>query len=575
MDRLCGTRSRASRPAVGPRRDPPTLERFQSDPVEADANQEDSPTGHGTAAPDAAAGPPTLADVLPPGRGALGLLLAAAIFAVVAFGPLVTFEPEPTLEAEFEGVFFSPSDTSPGVVLLLAAWLLYRRRERLLRLPVVGSPLWLSGGLLLLAGAILAWAVFVDARDLRVLALMAAAMGFGALLGGRPAMRLLLLPTAFLAFAMPMPAPLLNAMLYQMQFATADFTGFLLHLFGTTAFVTGDQILREGDNFAIIETCSGVRITETLTMLTILMLDLFRRRTLHSAILLLLTPAVAFLCNAARAVTLILNPHADIAEIHTLQGIGMLLSGLIVLYALDGILGRVLPAKRSAGESPPPAAGGTGPWRLRLATAALSAFAAIATFLPPWNPPQYTPPPLTSLEFDRIGDRTSSELVVDRRFAGRIGLKRDLYRRYSGADGVVDLYTVVGSRGFRPRSVLFSKAVLPGSGWDVRDRGTIRLEPGGRDATWRFAVSGMRRYLVISWHEGAGGLLGESLRSFLGLDRSPLRLSGEGVVIRISTRMMAPDAENRARAEARLLRFYDALRPKLDTLHAVMRRDTT
>jgi exosortase len=560
--------------------DPATPESLRIDAVESDATQEDSPTGIGSGGAGGPAAATTLADLPAPGRRVLGLGLLNAFFAVVAFGPLVTFDPEPTLEKEFEGVFFTPSDTSPSIVLLLAAWLLYRRWDRLRRIPLRSGPAWLSGGLLLLAGAILAWATYVGARDLRVLALMAAVMGLGALFGGRRAMRALLLPAAFLALAMPMPAPLLNFTLLHMQFWTAEFAGLLLHLIGTTAFVAGDQVLLEDNSFAIIETCSGVRITETLTMLTILMLDLFRRRPLHSAILLVLTPLVAFLCNGVRAVTLILNPHADIAEIHTLQGIGMLLGGLIVLYAIDGLLGWLLHSKAPTGapppDPPPAAAAGrpVGAWSLWVATGALAAFAALALLVPPWSPPPRRPSPDLARDFAEIGEWSSHELRVDHKFLGRIWMQRDLSRRYYRSGQAVDLYAAVGARSFRPRSALFTKAALPGSGWNTQEQGAIRLEPGGIDATWRVSVSETRKFLVISWHERAGGLLGESLRSFLGLDRSPLRQPGQPVVARIATRMTGLEGRNRAQAEARLLQFYAVLRPKLDALNGILEGDT-
>jgi EpsI family protein len=545
--------------------------------VKPDDDQEDSPTGEGLRGAGGPAASKTLADLPAPGWRALGLLLLCACFAVVAFGPLVTFEPEPTVEEEFEGVFFSPSDTSPSVVLLLATWLLYRRWDRLRRLPLVSGPAWLWGGLLLLAGAILAWATYSNARDLRVLALMATVMGLGALFGGRRAMRVLLLPTAFLAFAMPMPAPLLNLTLFHMQFWTAEFAGLLLHLFGITAFVSGDQILCEGNSFAIIENCGGVRITETLTMLVILMLDLFRRRPLHSAIVLLCTPPIAFLCNGLRAVTLILNPRSQIAEIHTFQGIGMLLGGVIILYAIDGLLGRLLPSKAPAGEPPSAAGAGraVGPWSLRVTTGALAAFAALAFFVHPWVSPPHWPIRHLLDDFAQVGEWSSRELPVDRRFYGRIGIQRDLYRRYRRNGQAVDLYAAVGNRGFRPRSALFTKAVLPGSGWDTQGEGTLRLEPGGIQATWRVVVSGTRKYLVISWNEQAGCLVGETLRSFLSLDQSPLRRPGEVVVVRIATEMRGLDDKNRAQAEGLLLQFYAVLRPKLDALNGVLAGDTT
>jgi len=550
--------------------------------VTSDANPETT---------SAAAGRAALADLPPPGRRALGLFLLWAIFAVSAFGPLVTFDPEPTLAAEFEGAFFTPSDTSPSVVLLLSAWLIYRRRERLLRLPLPSGTPWLGLALLSLSAGILAWAKFVGAGDLRVPALMAAVMGTGALFGGARAARVLVLPAFLLLFAMPAPAPLLNAVLLRMQFMTADFAGALLHAVGASAFVTGDLILREGNSFAIIETCSGVRITETLTMLTILMLDLFRRRPLHSVILLALAPVVAFFCNGIRAVTLILNPHSDISEIHTLQGIGMLLGGLLFLYGIDGVLGKLLPvaAEAASTERIPAAAAASGEpdkilsrarGRGRLAVASLAVLAAGALAVPQWSDPTETPGevpynvPFADEQMSEIGPWTSVKVPVDRRFNGRIGLQRDVSRRYLKGREAVLLYAAGGERSFRARSVLFSKAELPGSGWNTFEQGVLRWEQDGTEATWRVAVSGTRRYLVVSWQENATGLWEESLRSLLGLDQSPFRRSGEAVIVRLATNMVGTEASNRKAAEDRLRRFYADLRPKLDAQHAIFRGDT-
>jgi len=524
----------------------------------------------------AAAARPSLAQLPPPGWRALGLGLLSAVFAYLAFGELLHFDADPILEREFEGVFFTPSDTSPAVVLLLASWLVYRRWHRLRKLPLVAAPVWQWAGLLALSGAILGWAIFVGASDLRVLSLMAAVQGFAALFGGRNAMRALALPTLFLGFAIPMPAPMLNAMLVKAQFWTAEFAGLLLHLGGQTAFVAGDQILRDDNTFAIIETCSGIRIIETLSMLTILMLDLFRRRPLHWALLLAATPPVAFLCNALRAVTLIVNPHSDIAEIHTAQGIAMLLGGLIVLYLLDGLLARLLPLPS---PSHPTAVGGASTAKLdagrpRIAAAALAGLAAIALWGPVWRVPAPNPERKILAGFDTVGDLRFRDREIDRRFLGRIGIQRALYRRYRRGGDWVDCYIGVGNRSYRPRSALFGKAQFPGSGWNIRESGSLRLEPGGHPAVWRLAVTGAQRELVISWHEAAGGLAAESLRSFLALDRSPLRAAGDEVILRISTPVPGATPEDRSRAEARLLQFYAEIRPILDGLHSALREDT-
>jgi len=519
---------------------------------------------------------PSLAQLPPPGWRSLGLGLASGIFAYLAFGLLANFDADPILEKEFEGVFFTPSDTSPAVVLLLAGWLVYRRWNRLRKLPLVAGPVRLWAGLFGLSGALLGWSIFVAASDLRVLSLMAAIQGLAALFGGRNAMRALALPTLFLGFALPMPAPMLNAMLVRAQYWTAEFTGLLLHLGGQTAFVAGDQILREDNTFAIIETCSGIRITETLTMLTILMLDLFRRRALHWALLLALTPPVAFLCNGLRALTLILNPHSDIAEIHTAQGIAMLLGGLITLYLLDGLLARLLPLSPPSHPAAPAtaAAAKLDAWRPRVAVAALAGLAAIALWGPVWRmPPKFLDREML-VAFDTVGKRHFRDREVDRRFLGRIGIQAELYRRYRNGGEWVDVYIGVGNRSYRPRSALFTKAQFPDSGWNTQNSGSLRLEPGGYSAVWRLAVTGARRDLVISWHEAAGGLLAESLRSFLGLDQSPFRAPGDEITLRMSAPVLGAAPEDRAHAQTRLLRFYAEIRPILDGLHSRLRGDT-
>jgi hypothetical protein len=138
----------------------------------------------------------------------------------------------------------------------------------------------------------------------------------------------------------------------------------------------------------------------------------------------------------------------------------------------------------------------------------------------------------------------------------------------------VDFYAAVGMRGARPRSILFSKALLPGSGWNTQEEGTLRLASRHTLATWRVAVSGTRRYLVVSWHEEAEDLAVESLRFFLGLDRSPLRRPGEALAVRLATRMLGPGPTRRAEAEFLLLQFHDAVRPTLDALSSDLRGDT-
>jgi exosortase/archaeosortase family protein len=362
-----------------------------------------------------------------------------------------------------------------------------------------------------------------------------------------------------------------NFWLERMQLWTAQFSGWILSAVGQTVLVTGDQILRGGQRFAIIETCSGVRITETLSMLAILMLNLFRRTPLHAAVVLAVTPPVAFLCNSLRAVTLILNPYADIGEIHTAQGIGMMLGGLLVLYAIDGLVGRLIPPGRPA---PAPAAPATAApvsvLRMGIGMAVLAVAALLSRTVTPWEPWNLI---LSGPHLETLSDVpgwTSKPLEVDYRFLGRLGIQDDLYRRYYQGGETVELYIGVGASQVRPRSPLFGKADLPGSGWHIEERSVSDQIPEGGGGAVLLGSTLTRRFVVVSWHENAQGLVSEALRSFFATDRNRWRRRGQGLVVRLGTPVAGLGAPAREAAAARLLRFYGDLRPRLATLNRAL-----
>ncbi|MCH8891623.1 MAG: exosortase/archaeosortase family protein [Myxococcales bacterium] len=275
----------------------------------------------------------------------IALGVTALLLAAIAYRNLFEMSVGYGLEQDIEMLFFHSTASGPPIGLILAIWFIYRRWHRLIALPRRAS--W-GLGLGLLVPCILSygWATYTGAQDLLIPALMLNLIGCGALLWGTRAPRVLALPTASLVLAMHIPTALLNEILWKFQLWTAEYTGFLLRLLGQPATIAGDQILLPDQQFAIIETCAGLRSCESPTMLAFLMVDLFRRRGLHAGLLIALAPLVAFGVNGFRVVGLILNPHSEIAEIHTLQGIGMLLIGVVALYGIDVGLEKLL-AQRS------------------------------------------------------------------------------------------------------------------------------------------------------------------------------------------------------------------------------------
>ena len=212
-------------------------------------------------------------------------LLVVAGLGLFAYRGLLGDRPNALIPAPAEGTegfFFEPSGGSPAIVLAAWLWLLWRRRE-CLRSALGRPPQWLAVGLLLPLGLALAlWAYHVEEPGLLVLSLMVLLPGAGALLGGTPGLRALLLPSAFLVFAVPIPAVLLNQIIFPLQLLTAQLTDWLLTLFGVPALLEGDQIFTGGRVFQVVETCSGLRLIETLTMAAVIYVEAFGRRGRHA-----------------------------------------------------------------------------------------------------------------------------------------------------------------------------------------------------------------------------------------------------------------------------------------------------
>jgi EpsI family protein len=313
---------------------------------------------------------------------------------------------------------------------------------------------------------------------------------------------------------------------------------------------------------------------ETLTMIAVLLVDLFGRPCLHALVIVAAAPPLAFALNGLRVLALVLSPHSEILAIHTVQGVAILLGGLLLLYGLDGLLERLLarPARAAAAPGPertPAAApGASGP------LAALAACAALALWLEPWPDPGVARYALAFQIPPVLGAWQSTDLGVDRAYLGRAEAGQVLHRQYrSGADAV-NLFLSVGDRSQRARSPFSPVTGYPGSGWTVEEEGRLRLGREGPVVTRRVVRAGIQRVLLYHWSEGRGGLAEESLRSALALDASPLRRAEHGLVVRLAT-AVPPGGEDALRdAQDRLVRFYLDLRGDLRRLEARLGQKT-
>jgi exosortase len=494
----------------------------------------------------------------------LAAFLLIGVLGLFAYNGLIGWEPSGAADRDVEGaeeILFDPGGGSPILVYGVSAWLLWRRRHRLLA-SLAAPPARIAALVLLPAAAGVAlWAHYVQRPGLLVLSLILLLPGAGALLGGRAGARACLLPALFLLFAAEIPPALLHQLMFPLQLATASLTHGLLGLLGISARLEADQILAGQQIFQVIESCSGLRLMQTLVMAAVVYAELLSRSRRHTWLLVLAAPLIGVAINALRVLTIVLNPYSDFAAVHLTQGLVMLVVGVFVLAGADWLLDRVLRPPDPGPEPPAPAA----PSARRFATLGvlLAGLGAATLVLPAWTPPQPVHRTLSDIPL-RFGPWRSESIEVDRSFLGSVRFSERAWRRYRSGGGDVSVFVGIDTRLDPAVSFLSAKTELPGSGWRVVERGPAHLP--GLDAELLRVGSRFGEQLVLHWYEGVERPAAEAWRSLLALDRGPWRREGVARVVRIATPLGR--GASRAEAEARLREFAPFVR---DTLAALER----
>ncbi|MEO1914134.1 MAG: exosortase/archaeosortase family protein, partial [Myxococcales bacterium] len=255
------------------------------------------------------------------------MLIAIAVPLLFAHWALANFNPKPYGTAAIDGSdveFFAPAGGSPVLIFAIAGLLLFGRVRRVAA-GLGSTPHWSLGLGFLTGGAILQrWADYVGAPELLVLSLILLLLGSASLVAGRDGLRATWAPALFLIFAFPIPAIVVNSVIWPLQLQTASNASSFLGLIGYSPQKFADVIVLSGHSFQVIETCSGMRMIETLTMAASLYSILFFRRRSQVVVLMLAAPVIGYFVNFVRVISVIFNPYAEWATVHTAQGVIML-----------------------------------------------------------------------------------------------------------------------------------------------------------------------------------------------------------------------------------------------------------
>ena len=270
------------------------------------------------------------------------LLVALLVLMLLAFHQLFIGETAAAFMPTVIGAFFSVSGISPQFAYALAIGLLIvRRKDVAAAYHAAGDPG--SAMLFLVPGVCLfLWGHFVNAMDLIHVSFILVIFGAARFMSGKRFTRAILPPVLILVLATPLPAVLINQIIFPMQLMDTRHSVWLLNAIGIPALAKGDMISMAEGSTRFAESCTALGFTIWLTIFALAYVYIFRITRWHAVLLVLSAPFIAYAVNILRAFTLVLNPGMEVLTIHTLQGVVFFLIGFSLLYTVDNVLMRYL-----------------------------------------------------------------------------------------------------------------------------------------------------------------------------------------------------------------------------------------
>ncbi|NJN00583.1 MAG: exosortase B [Aquincola sp.] len=234
------------------------------------------------------------------------------------------------------------------VVLVIAAWLFWRAREPLARLP---DAIQGAGGWWLLGCAL---ALFALGRTAGVSSVEFAAQVIVVastvwLMKGREGLNAAKFPIFYLLFMVPLPGTLVDAVTEPLKHAISQIVVDVLHALGYPIGRSGVMITVGPYELLVADACSGLNSMFSLAALGALFIHLKgRAKRLHTALLIAAIVPIAFAANIVRVISLVLITYhfgdaAGQGFLHGAAGILLMVVALAAFFVLDALLTRLLP----------------------------------------------------------------------------------------------------------------------------------------------------------------------------------------------------------------------------------------
>jgi len=268
----------------------------------------------------------------------------------VILGLLVMYVP--TYGGLANGIWNTEEQAHGPIVLMVVLWLLWQKRADILApaertSPIAGGVLLVFGLLLYILGRSQDILIFEVGSQIPVLA--------GVLLvtkGGRP-VKALWFPLLFIVFLIPLPGFFVDALTGPLKQYVSVLAEQMLYAAGYPIARNGVVLTIGSYQLLVADACSGLHSMYSLSAMGLLYLYLMQHTGwLRNGILLISIWPIAFAANVIRVMVLVLityhlGDEAGQGFLHGFAGIALFVISLLFLFALDAVLGWILPGNKS------------------------------------------------------------------------------------------------------------------------------------------------------------------------------------------------------------------------------------
>jgi exosortase D (VPLPA-CTERM-specific) len=260
----------------------------------------------------------------------------AALLVLVAFGgSLIELVHRWTTQEEYSHGFLVP---------LVTAWLLWMRRDALL--TSLARPAWTGPILILVAMLMHVTGQLSAIYILSQLAFVIALLGIILAAGGFPLLRVALVPTAFLIFAIPLPYFIDANLSLELQLLSSRLGVAVISFFQIPVYLEGNLIDLGTYKLQVVDACSGLRYLFPLFSISFLAAYLFQASIWQRVLVLFSSIPITIILNGLRIGIIGVTvdrwgPQMAEGVLHFFEGWIIFLASTLFLAAEVYILARV------------------------------------------------------------------------------------------------------------------------------------------------------------------------------------------------------------------------------------------